>query len=77
MLIAAMGFLESHGSIRSAISAASSAPPWWAGRKTIPAALPGSLYALAGFALMSAVISAVWLRIFNPLRHEMAGVPAE
>ena len=35
----------------------------------------GGLYALAGFALMSAVISALWLRIPNPLREEI--VPAE
>jgi hypothetical protein len=35
------------------------------------------LDALAGFAVMSAGISALWLRIPNPLRQEMAGVPAE
>jgi ACS family tartrate transporter-like MFS transporter len=37
----------------------------------------GGLYALAGFALMSAVISALWLRIDNPVRQELASVPAE
>jgi hypothetical protein len=37
----------------------------------------GGLYALAGFALMSAVISARWLRIPNPVRQELASVPAE
>jgi len=33
--------------------------------------------AVAGFALMSAVISALWLRIPNPVRQELASVPAE
>ena len=38
----------------------------------------GGLYALAGFALMSAIVSALGLRIPNPAtRQEMAGVPAE
>jgi nitrate/nitrite transporter NarK len=37
----------------------------------------GGLYALAGFALMSAVTSALWLRIPNPVRQELASVPAE
>ena len=36
------------------------------------------LYVLAGFALLSAVVSAFGLRIANPAaRQEMAGVPAE
>jgi hypothetical protein len=34
-------------------------------------------YALAVFALMSAVISALWLRIPNPMRQGIAGLPAE
>jgi len=38
----------------------------------------GGLYALAGFALMSAIVSALGLRIPNPAaRQEMAAVPAE
>jgi hypothetical protein len=47
----------------------------WA--KDYTGSFAGGLYALAGFALMSAVISALWLRIPNPVRQEMAGVPAE
>jgi MFS transporter, ACS family, tartrate transporter len=45
--------------------------------KDYTGSIAGGLYALAGFALISAVISALWLRIPNPLRQEMAGVPAE
>jgi ACS family tartrate transporter-like MFS transporter len=37
----------------------------------------GGLYALAGFALLSAMVPAIGLRIANPVRQEMAGVPAE
>jgi ACS family tartrate transporter-like MFS transporter len=37
----------------------------------------GGLYALAGFALLSAMVPALGLRIANPLRQEMASVPAE
>jgi ACS family tartrate transporter-like MFS transporter len=38
----------------------------------------GGLCALAGFALLSAIVSALWLSIPNPAaRQEMAGVPAE
>jgi ACS family tartrate transporter-like MFS transporter len=38
----------------------------------------GGLYALAGFALLSAIVSALWLSIPNPAaRQEMAGAPAE
>jgi len=47
----------------------------WA--KDYTGSFAGGLYALAGFALMSAVISALWLRIPNPMRQEMASVPAE
>jgi MFS transporter, ACS family, tartrate transporter len=47
----------------------------WA--KDYTGSFAGGLYALAGFALMSAVISAIWLRIPNPQRQEMASVPAE
>jgi nitrate/nitrite transporter NarK len=49
----------------------------WA--KDYTGSFSAGLYTLAGFALMSAVISAVWLRIANPARQEqeMAGVPAE
>jgi hypothetical protein len=38
----------------------------------MPAALPAD-YALAVFALMSAVISALWLRIPNPMHSGPAG----
>jgi MFS transporter, ACS family, tartrate transporter len=38
----------------------------------------GGLYALAGFALLSAIVSALWLSIPNPAaRQELASVPAE
>jgi len=38
----------------------------------------GGLYALAGFALLSAIVSAFWLRILNPAaRQELAATPAE
>jgi MFS transporter, ACS family, tartrate transporter len=37
----------------------------------------GGLYALAGFALLSAVVSALGLRIANPVRQHIASVPAE
>jgi ACS family tartrate transporter-like MFS transporter len=47
----------------------------WA--KDYTGSFAGGLYALAGFALMSAVISALWLRIPNPGRQELASVPAE
>ena len=47
----------------------------WA--KDYTGSFAGGLYALAGFALMSAVISALWLRIPNPVRQELASVPAE
>jgi ACS family tartrate transporter-like MFS transporter len=47
----------------------------WA--KDYTGSFAGGLYALAGFALMSAVISALWLRIPNPVRQDLASVPAE
>ena len=47
----------------------------WA--KDYTGSFAGGLYALAAFALMSAVISALWLRIPNPVRGELASVPAE
>jgi len=47
----------------------------WA--KDYTGSFAGGLYALAGFALMSAVTSALWLRIPNPVRQELASVPAE
>jgi MFS transporter, ACS family, tartrate transporter len=48
----------------------------WA--KDYSGSFAGGLYALAGFALMSALVSALGLRIANPAaRQEMAGVPAE
>jgi ACS family tartrate transporter-like MFS transporter len=48
----------------------------WA--KDYSGSFAGGLYALAGFALLSAIVSALWLRIPNPAaRQEMAGVPAE
>jgi len=48
----------------------------WA--KDYSGSFAGGLYALAGFALLSAIVSAFWLRIPNPAaRQEMAGVPAE
>jgi ACS family tartrate transporter-like MFS transporter len=48
----------------------------WA--KNYSGSFAGGLYALAGFALLSAIVSAFWLRIPNPAaRQEMAGVPAE
>jgi ACS family tartrate transporter-like MFS transporter len=38
----------------------------------------GGLYALAGFALLSAIVSAAGLRIAKPMaREQVAGVPAE
>jgi ACS family tartrate transporter-like MFS transporter len=48
----------------------------WA--KNYTGGFSGGLYALAGFALMSAIVSALGLRIPNPAaRQEMAAVPAE
>jgi ACS family tartrate transporter-like MFS transporter len=48
----------------------------WA--KEYTGSFSGGLYALAGFSLMSAIVSALWLRIPNPAaRDEMASVPAE
>jgi MFS transporter, ACS family, tartrate transporter len=48
----------------------------WA--KNYSGSFAGGLYALAGFALLAAIVSAFWLRIPNPAaRQEMAGVPAE
>jgi MFS transporter, ACS family, tartrate transporter len=47
----------------------------WA--KDYTGSFAGGLYALAGFALLSAVVSALGLRIANPMRQEMASVPAE
>jgi len=48
----------------------------WA--KDYSGSFAGGLYALAGFALLSAIVSALWLSIPNPAaRQEMAGVPAE
>jgi MFS transporter, ACS family, tartrate transporter len=48
----------------------------WA--KNYSGSFAGGLYALAGFALLSAIVSAFWLRIPNPAaREKMAGVPAE
>jgi ACS family tartrate transporter-like MFS transporter len=48
----------------------------WA--KDYTGSFAGGLYTLAGFALMSAVISALWLRIPHPAaQQEMVGVPAE
>jgi ACS family tartrate transporter-like MFS transporter len=53
----------------------------WA--KTYTGSFAAGLYVLAAFALLSAVVSAVWLRIANPVarqemaRQEMAGLPAQ
>jgi MFS transporter, ACS family, tartrate transporter len=48
----------------------------WA--KDYTGSFAGGLYALAGFALLSAIVSALWLRIPNPAaRQEMASVSAE
>jgi ACS family tartrate transporter-like MFS transporter len=48
----------------------------WA--KDYSGSFAGGLYALAGFAFLSAIVSAFWLRIPNPAaRQEMVGVPAE
>jgi ACS family tartrate transporter-like MFS transporter len=48
----------------------------WA--KEYTGSFAGGLYALAGFSLVSAIVSALWLRIPNPAaREEMASVPAE
>jgi nitrate/nitrite transporter NarK len=47
----------------------------WA--KDYTGSFAGGLYALAGFALLSAVVSALGLRIPNPVRQELASVPAE
>jgi hypothetical protein len=47
----------------------------WA--KEYAGSFAGGLYVLAAFALMSAVISALWLRIPNPLRQQIVSVPAE
>ncbi len=47
----------------------------WA--KNYTGSFASGLYMLAGFAVMSAVISALCLRIANPVRQEMASVPAE
>jgi ACS family tartrate transporter-like MFS transporter len=48
----------------------------WA--KDYSGSFAGGLYALAGFALLSAIVSALWLSIPNPAaRQDMAGVPAE
>jgi ACS family tartrate transporter-like MFS transporter len=48
----------------------------WA--KDYSGSFAGGLYALAGFALLSAVVSALWLSIPNPAaRQELASVPAE
>jgi len=47
----------------------------WA--KDYTGSFAAGLYTFAGFALMSAIVSAPWLRIPNPLRQQMAGVPAE
>jgi hypothetical protein len=48
----------------------------WA--KNYTGSFAAGLYALAGFALLSAVVSALGLRIPNPVREQqMAGVPAE
>src|ERR1700733_6146023 len=48
----------------------------WA--KEYTGSFAGGLYALAGFALVSAIVSAFWLRIPNPAaRGDMASVPAE
>jgi len=48
----------------------------WA--KDYSGSFAGGLYALASFALLSAIVSALWLSIPSPAaRQEMAGVPAE
>jgi ACS family tartrate transporter-like MFS transporter len=48
----------------------------WA--KNYSGSFAGGLYALAGFALLSAIVSAFWLRIPNPAAQErLAGVAAE
>jgi ACS family tartrate transporter-like MFS transporter len=47
----------------------------WA--KDYTGSFAGGLYALAGFALLSAVVSALGLRIANPVRQHMASAPAE
>ena len=48
----------------------------WA--KDYSGSFAGGLYALAGFALLSAIVSALWLRIPNPAAQErLAGVSAE
>jgi ACS family tartrate transporter-like MFS transporter len=47
----------------------------WA--KNYTGSFAAGLYMLAGFALMSGVISALGLRIANPVRQQVASVPAE
>jgi MFS transporter, ACS family, tartrate transporter len=48
----------------------------WA--KDYTGSFAGGLYALAGFSLVSAIVSALWLRIPNPAaRDAIASVPAE
>jgi ACS family tartrate transporter-like MFS transporter len=47
----------------------------WA--KDCTGSFAGGLYALPGFALLSAIVSAVCLRIPHPAAEQLAGVPAE
>jgi len=47
----------------------------WA--KDYTGSFAGGLYALACFSLVSAIVSAFWLRIPNPARPDVASVPAE
>jgi ACS family tartrate transporter-like MFS transporter len=47
----------------------------WA--KDYTGSFAGGLYALAGFALLSAMVSALGLRIPHPAAEQMASVPAE
>jgi len=47
----------------------------WA--KNYSGSFAGGLYALAGFSLVSAIVTALWLHIPNPVPPRMASVPAE
>jgi ACS family tartrate transporter-like MFS transporter len=47
----------------------------WA--KSYSGSFSGGLFALAAFSLMSAIVSALWLRIPNPVTQSLMSVPAE
>ena len=65
------------GSIRSGNLGGFFGPTIVGWAKDYTGSFAGRNYALSAFALMSAVISALWLRIPNPVRQELASVPAE